>query len=102
MKSIDFRTQLGLIENRVIETVKETLKKFEDFSIDFVDYEINCPCINPGAAEHDLHTVAGVYFYENGNSLHFRIDDQQCGYTLEQIPLEALIDVLDQIEDIEL
>jgi len=102
MKAIDFRDKLERVEEEIIKTVKNILKKFEDNQIDFRDYDINCPCINSGAPEHDLHVVSSVHFYENGNSLHFSIDDQQCGYSTEEVPLDVLVDILSEIEDIEI
>jgi hypothetical protein len=100
MKAIDFVKKEIELRDEVLQAIKGTLKALDQKEIHMEHHELNCPCINPGAPEHDLHTVSSVSLDEDGQ-LSFYIDDQQSCYYTSEIPLEAAIELLGQIEDLD-
>lgn len=99
MKAIHFIEREQILQREVMQEIKDKLQELGQTEISFSDHGLNCPCINSGAPEHDLHVVSHIQLEENG-SLEFNIDDQQCGYYTSEINLDATIETLGQIEDL--
>lgn len=102
MKAIDFREKEAELCREIMDAILAKIRSLGQIEINMSRHELNCPCINSEAPEHALHTIASVEIdiEHTDSKLNFTIDDQALCYKTEMVPLEAAIDLLDQIEDL--
>jgi len=99
MRAIDFREKESKLNEEITEAVKQKMISLGQTEIRMVDHELNSPCINSGAPEHALHTVSDVCLHLG--QVTFNIDDQIGGYNIGEIPVDSMIELLGQIEDLD-
>jgi len=98
MKALEFREKEIKLNEEIVKVVKEKMIALGRKEIRMSDHELNCPCINSGAPESDLHTISSIELHLG--QVTFNIDDQNGGYNSGGVPLDSLIDLLGQIEDL--